>query len=108
MRRGLTSKGCRGYTKGCPRAVPREQIIRDLFEVAGAVGSLFSGGLGLRTLPATAANIERVAKKVEYVVEVIKLISGLYEQGRNIHNDFGTFNRAATFLDRASQSLISQ
>ena len=83
----------------------REQIIRDLFEIAGAVGSLFSGGLGLRTLPATAANIERVAKKVEYVVEVIKLISGLYEQGRNIRNDIGTFNRAATFLDRDFTSI---
>jgi hypothetical protein len=78
----------------------QEQIIREVFEVAGVVGSLFSGGVGLRALPAAAASIEKVAKKVEYVVEVIKLISALYEQGRDVRNDIGTFNRAASFLNR--------
>ena len=82
-----------------------EQIVREVFEVVGVVGSLFSGGLGLQALPATAANIEKVAKKVEYVVEVIQLVSSLYDQGTNIRNDISTFNRAATFLDRDYTSI---
>ena len=81
-----------------------EQIVREIFEVTAAVGSLFAGGAGLAALPASAASIEKVVKKVEYVVEVIEQISSLYEQGRNIRNDIGTFNRATMFLDRGFQS----
>ena len=77
-----------------------EQIVREAFEIIGAVGSLFSGGVNIAALPAGATNIARVAAKIEYVVEVIKQISALYEQGRNIRTDANNFNRATEFLDR--------
>ena len=78
----------------------KEQIIREAFEIIGAVGSLFSGGFNIAALPADATNIARVAAKIQYVVEVIKQISALYEQGRNIRTDAKNFNRATEFLDR--------
>ena len=77
-----------------------EQVVREALQVAAVVGTLFSGGAGVAALPASAANIERVAAKVEYVVEVIRQISALYEQGRGIRGNVGKFNRATAFLDR--------
>ena len=77
-----------------------EQIVREAIEIIAAVGSLFSGGVNIAALPADAMNIARVAAKIEYVVEIIKQISALYDQGRNIRTDANNFNRATEFLDR--------
>ena len=77
-----------------------EQIVREAFEIIAAVGSLFSGGVNIAALPADATNIARVAAKIQYVVEIIKQISALYDQGRNIRTDANNFNRATEFLDR--------